>query len=200
MSDNSNRKQVTVIGAGIAGLTTCYRLVTESAKRGIPLDVKLLEAGDRVGGAIHTSVQDGFVIEHGPDVFISTKPWAKALSEELGIARSVPWAPNPKERRSFVLRKGRLYPVPEGFYLMAPASFWPFVRTPIFSWPGKLRMGLDWVIPRRRSDEDESLEGFITRRLGKEACHTDSAADDRWYLHTLMAKDLSLKATMPAIP
>ena len=195
MSDNSNRKQVIVIGGGIAGLTTCYRLVTESAKRGIPLDVKLLEAGDRVGGAIHTSVQDGFVIEHGPDVFISTKPWAKALSEELGIADQFQ-STNPNERRSFVLRKGRLYPVPDGFYLMAPASFWPFVSTPIFSLPGKLRMGLDWIIPRRRSDKDESLEGFITRRLGKEA-FTRIAQPMIGGIYTADGKDLSLKATMP---
>ena len=85
MSDSSNRKQAIVIGGGIAGLTTCYRLAAESAKRGIPLDVKLLEAENRVGGAIHTSKRNGYVIEHGPDVFISTKPWAKALCEELGI-------------------------------------------------------------------------------------------------------------------
>ena len=195
MSNNSNRKQAIVIGGGIAGLTTCYRLVTESAKRGIPLDVKLLEAGDRVGGAIHTSKQDGFVIEHGPDVFISTKPWAKALSEELGIADQF-LSTNSKERRSFVLRKGKLYPVPDGFYLMAPASLMPFVKTPIFSWGGKLRMGLDWVIPRRRNDDDESLEGFITRRLGKEA-FTRIAQPMIGGIYTADGKDLSLKATMP---
>ena len=188
-------KQAIVIGGGIAGLTTCYRLVTESAKRGIPLDVKLLEAGDRVGGAIHTSKQDGFVIEHGPDVFISTKPWAKALSEELGIADQF-LSTNSRERRSFVLRKGKLYPVPDGFYLMAPASLMPFVKTPIFSWGGKLRMGLDWVIPRRRNDEDESLEGFITRRLGKEA-FTRIAQPMIGGIYTADGKDLSLKATMP---
>ena len=195
MSNTSNRKQAIVIGGGIAGLTTCYRLITESAKRGIPLDVKLLEAGDRVGGAIHTSKQDGFVIEHGPDVFISTKPWAKALSEELGIADQF-LSTNQRERRSFVLRKGKLYPVPDGFYLMAPASFLPFVKTPIFSWHGKLRMGLDWVIPRRRNDEDESLEGFITRRLGKEA-FTRIAQPMIGGIYTADGKDLSLKATMP---
>ena len=195
MSNSSNRKQAIVIGGGIAGLTTCYRLVTESAKRGIPLDVKLLEAGDRVGGAIHTSKQDGFVIEHGPDVFLSTKPWAKALSEELGIADQF-LSTNSSERRSFVLRKGKLHPVPEGFYLMAPASFIPFVKTPIFSWHGKLRMGLDWVIPRRRDDADESLEGFITRRLGKEA-FTRIAQPMIGGIYTADGKDLSLKATMP---
>lgn len=195
MTDSSPRKQVIVIGGGIAGLTACYRLVTESARRGISLDVKLLEAGSRVGGAVHTSKQDGFTIEHGPDVFLSTKPWAKALSEELGIADQF-LSTNTKERRSFVVRKGKLYPVPDGFYLMAPASFMPFVQTPIFSWHGKLRMGLDWFIPRRRSDVDESLEGFITRRLGKEA-FTRIAQPMIGGIYTADGKDLSLKATMP---
>ena len=195
MRDSSDRKQVIVIGGGIAGLTTCYRLVTESAKRGIPIDMTLVEAGDRVGGTVHTSREDGFIIEHGPDVFLSTKPWAKALSEELGIADQF-LSTNPKERRSFVLRKGKLYPVPDGFYLMAPASFMPFVKTPIFSWGGKLRMGLDWIIPRRRSDVDESLEGFITRRLGKEA-FTRIAQPMIGGIYTADGKDLSLKATMP---
>jgi oxygen-dependent protoporphyrinogen oxidase len=157
--------------------------------------VKLLEAEDRVGGAIHTSKQDGFVIEHGPDVFLSTKPWAKALSEELGIADQF-LSTNSRERRSFVLRKGKLYPVPDGFYLMAPASFLPFVKTPIFSWHGKLRMALDWIIPRRRNDADESLEGFIRRRLGREA-FARIAQPMIGGIYTSDAENLSLKATFP---
>ena len=79
---------------------------------------------------------------------------------------------------------------------MAPASFMPFVKTPIFSWAGKLRMGLDWIIPRRRGDEDESLEGFIRRRLGKEA-FTRIAQPMIGGIYTADGKDLSLKATMP---
>ncbi len=189
------RSGAIVIGGGITGLTACYRLITESARRGLPLDVKLLEASDRVGGVIRTSEQDGFIIEHGPDVFLSTKPWAKALCENLGLTDQF-INTNAKERRSFVLHKGSLHPVPEGFYMMAPASFGPFVKTSIFSWAGKLRMGLDLVIPRRRSGEDESLEDFVTRRLGREA-FTRIAQPMLGGIYTADAKDLSLKATMP---
>ena len=195
MANNSNRKQAVVIGGGITGLTACYRLIVESQKRGIPLDVKLLEAGHRVGGVISTSKQDGFIIEHGPDAFISTKPWAQSLSQELGIADKL-IGTNPKERRSFVLRKGRLHPVPEGFYMMAPGSFWPFVKTPIFSWRGKLRMALDLVIPRSHTDADESLERFVVRRLGKEA-FTRMAQPMVGGVYTADPTYLSLKATMP---
>ena len=143
------KKRAIVIGGGITGLAACYRLQQEAAQRDIPLDVTLLEATGRVGGVIRTEHRDGFLIEHGPDAFISTKPAAKALSEELGIADQF-IGTNPEVRRSFVLRKGTLHPVPEGFYMMAPGSLKPFLKTPLFSWHGKLRMALDLFIPRTR--------------------------------------------------
>ena len=195
MANTSNRKQAIVIGGGITGLTACYRLVAESRKRGISLDVKLFEARDRVGGVIHTSKQDGFILEHGPDSFITTEPWAKALCEELGIANQLIGA-NPEQRRSFIVRKGKLCSVPEGFYMLAPASLLPFVMTPIFSWPGKLRMALDLLIPRRRSDQDESVDNFVKRRLGKEA-FTRMAQPMISGIYTADAENLSLKATLP---
>ena len=187
--------QAIVIGGGVTGLAACNRLITESRKRGIPLDVKLLEASDRVGGVIRTSSHDGFIIEHGPDAFISTKPWAKALCEELGIGDKL-IGTNPKQRRSFILHKGTLHPVPEGFYLMAPASFLPFAKSPIFTWRGKLRMAMDLYIPRRRNGQEESVEHFVKRRLGTEA-FTRMAQPMIGGVYTGDAKHLSLKATLP---
>ena len=188
-------RQAAVIGGGITGLAACYRLITESRKRGMPLDVKLLESTDRVGGVVRTSNQDGYIIEHGPDAFISTKPWAKALCEEVGIGDKL-IGTNPKQRRSFILRKGALHPVPEGFYLMAPASFLPFVKSPIFTWRGKLRMALDLCIPRHRHGEEESVEHFVKRRLGTEA-FTRMAQPMIGGVYTGDARHLSLKATLP---
>ena len=188
-------RQAAVIGGGITGLAACYRLITESRKRGMPLDVKLLESSDRVGGVVRTSNLDGYIIEHGPDAFISTKPWAKALCEEVGIGDKL-IGTNPKQRRSFILRKGALHPVPEGFYLMAPASFLPFVKSPIFTWRGKLRMALDLCIPRHRHGEEESVEHFVKRRLGTEA-FTRMAQPMIGGVYTGDARHLSLKATLP---
>lgn len=188
-------RRAVVIGGGITGLAACYRLITESRKRGVPLDVKLLEASERTGGVIRTSKQDGYIIEHGPDAFISTKPWAKALCEEVGIGDRL-IGTNPKQRRSFILHKGALHPVPEGYYLMAPASFLPFVKSPIFTWRGKLRMALDLFIPRRRHGEEESVEHFVKRRLGTEA-FTRMAQPMIGGVYTGDAKHLSLKATLP---
>lgn len=195
MSENSGRKHAIVIGGGITGLAACYRLQREATARDIPLDITLLEASERVGGVIQTEHRDGFLIEHGPDAFISTKPAAKALCEELGIADQF-IGTNPKVRRSFVVRNGILHPVPEGFYMMAPGSVMPFLKTPLFSWRGKLRIALDLVIPRRGRDTDEAVAHFVRRRLGTEA-FTRMAQPMIGGIYTSDAENLSLKATFP---
>ena len=193
--ETDNKKRAIVIGGGITGLAACYRLQQAAAQRNIPLDVTLLEATGRVGGVIQTEHRDGFLIEHGPDAFISTKPAAKTLCEELGIADQF-IGTNPKVRRSFVVRKGTLHPVPEGFYMMAPGSLKPFLKTPLFSWRGKLRMALDLFIPRRERDIDEAVAHFVRRRLGTEA-FTRMAQPMIGGIYTSDAENLSLKATFP---
>ena len=195
MSENSDRKRAIVIGGGITGLAACYRLQREAAQRGIPVDVTLLEATERVGGVIHTEHRDGFLLEHGPDAFISTKPAAKTLCEELGIADQF-IGTNSKVRRSFVVRNGELHPVPEGFYMMAPGSFMPFLKSPLFSWRGKLRMAMEFFIPRRGRDTDEAVAHFVRRRLGTEA-FTRIAQPMIGGIYTSDAENLSLKATFP---
>ncbi len=188
-------KRAIVIGGGITGLAAAYRLKTEAEKRDIPLDLKLLEASNRVGGVIQTEHRDGFVIEHGPDAFISTKPWAKALCEELGIDKHL-ISTNSKVRRSFVVRNRKLIPVPEGFYMMAPGSFLPFIKTPIFSLKGKLRILLDLIISPQENPDDESVAEFVRRRLGTEAFER-MAQPMIGGIYTSDAENLSLKATFP---
>ena len=193
--ESRNSKRAIVIGGGITGLTAAYRLQREAAARDIPLDITLLEATGRVGGVIQTEHRDGFLIEHGPDAFISTKPAAKALCEELGIADQF-IGTNPEVRRSFVTRNGALHPVPEGFYMMAPGSLKPFLKTPLFSWRGKLRMAMDLFIPRRERDIDEAVAHFVRRRLGTEA-FTRIAQPMIGGIYTSDAENLSLKSTFP---
>ena len=167
----------------------------EAAQRGVPLDVTLLEATERVGGVIRTEHRDGFLLEHGPDAFISTKPAAKALCEELGIADQF-IGTHPKVRRSFVVRNGELHPVPEGFYMMAPGTFKPFLKSPLFSWRGKLRMAMELFVPRRGRGTDEAVAHFVRRRLGTEA-FTRIAQPMIGGIYTSDAENLSLKATFP---
>ena len=70
---------IAIIGGGIAGLAAAHHLEELSRERELPLRFTLLEASGRLGGTIGTEHRDGFLLEHGPDSFISEKPWALAL-------------------------------------------------------------------------------------------------------------------------
>jgi oxygen-dependent protoporphyrinogen oxidase len=160
--------RVVVIGGGVTGLAAAHRLGELAAERGLTLDLRLLEASDRLGGVIRTVHREGCVLEHGPDSMITDKPWGLALAKRLGLEAEI-IGTQAQHRRSFVVHGGRLHPVPEGFQLLAPSRFGPLVSTPLFSWPGKARMALDLLLPARQEDADESLGAFVTRRLGREA-------------------------------
>src|SRR3989442_6685299 len=132
--------RVVIVGGGIAGLTVAYDL----AKRGVG-PITLLECRRRLGGVIETVREDGFVIEGGPDSFITQKPWALELCRELGLQdRLIETA----SRRVYVLSEGELQPLPEGMFLTVPTRIGPFLTSPLISLGGKLRMGLDLVLPR----------------------------------------------------
>lgn len=187
-----------VIGGGLTGLAAASRIATRALADRKPVELTLLEAGDRLGGAIWTERRAGFTLEGGADSFITTKPHAVDLCRELGLAGQLV-ATDDANRRSFVVRDGRLLPVPEGFLLMAPGRLLSVLTSPILSWKGKLRLLLDLVLPRRTDDGDESLASFTRRRLGREAL-------DRLVqplvggIYTADPAELSLKATLPQFP
>ncbi len=154
--------RIAIVGGGISGLSAAYTL----QKLGVPY--VLLEAERALGGVIRTELRDGFLLEGGPDAILAQKPEALALARELGLAeRLVPT--NPDDRSVYILHRGELHPLPEGMMLAVPTRLWPFLRSRLFSWPGKLRMGLDLVIPGRGGEADESIASFLRRRFGQEA-------------------------------
>lgn len=162
------QKRIAIVGAGIAGLSTAYYLSKLAQQGGQRLDITLLEKEKRLGGSLLTERTDGFLMEGGPDCFISEKPWALKLCKELGLEGEV-IGTNQQVRRTFILCGGKLHEIPEGFMLLAPTSLWPFVTSSLFSLGGKARMGLDLIIPRKKSEREESLAAFVRRRLGREA-------------------------------
>ncbi len=155
-----------IIGGGIAGLAAAYFALTRAQNP--PDEVIVLEKDDRWGGKIMTERVDGFVIEGGPDTFIALKPWGMALARELGVADCLHGS-NPRQKNTYILRKGRLHPLPGGLTMMIPTDFGGMLRTGLISWPGKLRMGLDFLLPPAKSPGEESLGRFVSRRLGREA-------------------------------
>lgn len=187
---------VAVVGGGITGLAAAYRLVERAGRHNRSVHVRLLEAHPRLGGTIHTERRDGFLLEHGPDSFITQKPGGLDLCRRLGITDRL-IGTGEQFRRTFIVGRGKLHPLPEGFMLLAPSRFWPFVTSRLFSWPGKLRMALDLFLPRLKNPpNDESLASFVTRRLGKEALQR-VAQPLIGGIYAADPSNLSLRATMP---
>ncbi len=186
-------KRIVVIGGGITGLAAVHRLIE---RRSSPsYEITLLEASSRLGGVIQTDRRDGFLLERGPDSFISEKPEAIDLAKRLGLDSQL-IETNNEHRRSFIVRNARLRPVPEGFNLLAPSRLWPFVTSDIFSWTGKTRMAMDLLLPRRDKNGDESLASFVRRRFGREALER-MAQPMVGGIYTADPERLSLRATMP---
>ena len=188
------RLKLVVVGGGITGLAAAHRAVELARERSTALDLTLIEARARLGGTIATERAGGFLIEAGPDSFLSEKPWVLALCRRLGVEDRLVRTDD-RFRKVFVWRAGRLHPLPDGFQLLAPTKLGPFITSGLFSWPGKLRMALDLVLPRGVSD-DESLGAFVRRRLGREALER-VAQPLVAGIYTADPDDLSLAATMP---
>src|SRR5829696_910124 len=185
--------RIVIIGGGISGLAAAHRaLELDPSAR-----ITLLEASDRLGGTIQTESRDGFLLERGPDSFISEKPQALALAKRLGLESQLIQT-NEEYRRSFIVRDGRLRAVPEGFQLLAPSRMWPFLTSDIFSLAGKARMAADLFLPRKTTNgsTDESLASFVRRRLGKEALER-MAQPMVGGIYTADPETLSLRATLP---
>jgi oxygen-dependent protoporphyrinogen oxidase len=158
---------VAVLGGGITGLATAWRLL-QARDGGSPgLQVTVIEAAPRMGGKITTEHRDGFVLEAGPDSFLTRKPEALELVRELGLGpRLLPTRPGPAG--VLLLRRGRLRPLPAGQALLVPTRLGPLLSSPVLSLPGRLRVALDLLLPPRRGTGDESVGAFLRRRLGRE--------------------------------
>src|SRR6185503_6053495 len=186
-------KRIVIIGGGISGLAAAHRILELNPEA----QVTVLEASSRLGGTIQTEHRDGFLLERGPDSFISEKPHALALAKRLGLESQLIQT-NEEYRRSFIVRDGRLRAVPEGFQLMAPSRMWPFITSDIFTLAGKARMAADLLLPRKRINgtTDESLASFVRRRLGEEAL-ARMAQPMVGGIYTADPETLSLRATLP---
>jgi oxygen-dependent protoporphyrinogen oxidase len=155
--------RVAVVGGGITGLAAAHRLTELDPG----VRVTLFERGSRLGGVLWTVHESGFQVEQSADNFITTVPWGLDLCKRLGLGDDLVQT-NPDCRRTFVVRRGRLYRLPDGFLMMAPTEMWPLAVTPILSPLGKLRAALEYFLPARRDGADESMAGFVRRRLGRE--------------------------------
>ena len=184
---------ITIIGGGIAGLATAFYLEKRAREQGRDVQYSLLESSDRWGGMIATESVDDFLIEGGPDLLLTQKPAGIQLCKDLGLANRL-ISTNNDRQRTFLVRDGKLVAFPEDFSLV-PVRFWSLATSPLYSFWGKVRMGLEMFVPRRRDEGDESLASFIRRRLGVEAVNIGGAMLAG--IHSADAERLSMQCAFP---
>jgi oxygen-dependent protoporphyrinogen oxidase len=195
-NEKVSMKHIITIGGGIAGLAAAY-YVNRQTKAAIK--ITLLEQADYWGGKLVTERipfgEGHFVIEGGPDTFVVTKPWGVTLCKELGIADRLKGT-NPETKKTYILKNGKLHELPGGLTMMIPTEFGPMIRTGLLSWPAKVRMGLDFLLPPASVNGDETLGAFVTRRLGR-AAYENLIEPLMSGIYAGDGDKLSLKSTFP---
>lgn len=187
-------KRVAIIGGGIAGLSAAWYL-EKAKKKGAALEWRLFEKSDRLGGVIRTEYRDGYVLEAGPDSFLSVKPEAAELCRELGLGSDI-IPSNDFQRKTYILAKGRLVPIPDGLQFMVPTRVMPMITTPLFSLTTKLRMLREWFASAGNHNRDESVASFVRRHFGQEM--VDRVAEPLLAgVYGGKAENLSLRAVLP---
>ncbi len=189
--------RIAPVGGGIRGLAADQPITRKNP--GVHLT--LLEERSRLGGNIVTEQQDGFVIDGGPDSFLITKPEGIALASELGLGSEL-ISPREDARNVYMVHRGRLELMPAGMVLAVPTRVGPMLRTPLLSFPAKLRLlgDLFFGAPQAGSPAgaDESIEAFISRHFGRETAER-IAAPLLGGIYAGNIAELSMNATFPQL-
>ena len=164
-------KRIAVVGAGVSGLTAAWQLTRTLPD---PPQVTLFETSGRTGGIVETIRQDGFVIELGPDSWVSEKPAARELATELGFADEIIGS-NDATRKTHLWIDGRLEQLPDGLRMMVPTSRAALDATegsPLLSSEARhaFRSEIERAGELQRSSpmDDESIASFTKRHFGRE--------------------------------
>ncbi len=174
MASTSPIRRIAVIGGGTSGLSAAYTLA-RARQAGAPVEELLIEAGPSLGGVIRTEKIDGFVVEAGPDSFLSEKPQAAAMARELGLGDDLIGS-NDDTRRTYILHRGRLIPIPDGLMFLIPTRVWPMVTTSLLPFSSKLAAMRElFASPPLEHREDESVASFVARHYG--AAMVENIAD-----------------------
>jgi oxygen-dependent protoporphyrinogen oxidase len=185
------RPRVAIVGGGISGLAAAHRI----AELAPQVQIALFDSAKRLGGVLETVHRDGYLIEQSADNFITSHPWAVDLCRRVGLGEQL-LSTNSAHRQAFVVSRGRLCKIPDGFLVMAPTRLWPVVTTPILSPLGKLRLAMEKFVKPRADTSDESLASFARRRMGREA-YERLVQPLVGGIYTADPERLSVRATMP---
>ena len=187
-------KRIAIIGGGISGLAAAFAL-EERRRAGEALEFVVYESSPRFGGVLFTEQVEGCLIEAGPDSFLTEKPWAADLCRRLGIEDQLIGS-NDADRKTYILVKGKLVPMPDGLMFMVPTQLSPAILSSLFSPATKLRVAREWWYPARVSNGDESVAALVERHYGAEM--VDRLADPLLAgVYGGEAAQLSVRAVLP---
>lgn len=163
-------KRIAIIGGGVAGLAAAYEL-GQAHRKDSSVQAVLFEASSRLGGIVETVREGEFVIECGPDAWVTDKPWARELAEELGLGNEV-MPSNDSGRKTYILLGNRLVAMPDGMRMMVPGDLDALDSSELFSEEAKQAFHHEVA----RTDElkagapanDESVAEFVRRHFGEE--------------------------------
>ena len=152
--------RVIVVGGGITGLTSAYRLRAQFPDA----QITVVEAGERVGGKIRSSEFAGLQgIDEGADAFLTRVPYAIQLTSDLGLGDALT---SPAVASANVWWNG-MHEIPEGLLLGLPTDLRKLARSHLLTWRGKLRAGLEPLLPATGIEAD-SVGGLIRHRFGRQ--------------------------------
>lgn len=154
-----------IVGGGITGLAAAFRLQCLLTDQGLAPRLALLESESRLGGKIRTTLRDGFLLEHGPDSFVASKPDAYQLVRDVGLEDDLV---RNHTGQAFIARGHRLYPIPAGTMMGIPLRLGPLLRSPLLSPAGKLRVVRDLFAHGGNVDGDQPVGDFLRKRLGNQ--------------------------------
>jgi oxygen-dependent protoporphyrinogen oxidase len=175
-------KRIAIIGGGIAGVSAAYELALQQ-QAGAAIEFALFEATSRLGGIVETVRSNGFVIECGPDSWVTEKPWARELAIELDCESEI-ISSNDERRKTYIADGNILTAMPDGMRMMVPTQWDSVLNSPLFSEQEKLAylrepkladQLKDGALDDGNGSRDESVREFVSRHFGEEVANTIAA-------------------------
>ncbi len=175
-------KRVAILGGGIAGVSAAYELARQQ-QAGVAVEFILFEATERLGGIVETERREGFIIECGPDSWVTEKPWARDLAIELGLESELIFSQDDR-RKTYLAEGGTLHAMPDGMRMMVPVELAGILNSPLFSQQAKLDYLREpqfaeqlkaTALDASTTPRDESVRDFVARHFGAEVTNTIAA-------------------------
>ncbi|MBM3869122.1 MAG: protoporphyrinogen oxidase [Verrucomicrobia bacterium] len=142
-----------ILGAGPAGLAVAHAMLRAGAK------VKVLEPAARVGGSIRTHLEDGWIVETGPNTLQLEGAEDEALLAAYGLGEAMQSA-DMRAARRYIFARGELHG-------LGPSPL-TLLTSRLLSWSGKLRL-LSEPFRAKGGRTGETVVEFAARRFGPEA-------------------------------